>query len=822
MFLALLALLMGIIGIVYLQAEFGTRAAALDFSKLSDMETASIVYDRNEKILGKIYIQNRDTIPLQEMAGDLVPALVAAEDNRFFSHSGIDYIGIARAIIKDLSAGRVRQGASTLTQQLARNTFTEALPAADRSFRRKILEAFVAIRIEKAFSKSQILEFYFNRVYFGSGFYGVEAAAHGYFGKSARDLTLSECATLTGLLRSPNNLSPWRNRRASIDARNFVLGRMLENNLIDQKRYEEALAENLQVKNRKPFYSESYAVEFVRQQVANLIGNNESIYGDGYRIYTTIDADLQKTAERSLRARLEEVEQRSAFDKKRQTYARYDQMYRQRRNRPENDPLPGPSYLQGALYALDNRSGGVLALVGGRNFSHNQFNRALLSNRPPGTAFLPLVYAAAFEKGIFPGAVFQDAIMDNRQVMIGGTTGVLGEWGPERADNQFEGPISAHYALVKSKNAATVRLGMAAGLEAVLDLAKRAGIDSELRRYPATYLGSSEVTLEDLTLSYTMFPNGGTRPARPFVVQKVVQKDGKVVYEQPQRTPVRVIKEATAYEVHSALADSLEWGSADRAYSPYGLKKFPLGGKTGTAYNFTDVWFVGYSSEITCGVWAGFDSPQPIYRGGFSNEIALPVWVDFMNASFEHFPAKNIPRPASLKKYEICRASGLLSTDKCVESFEGADGQRYENKTTHFEWGTAEQAPRDSCDVHGEPGSRRSAVARSTGEGPRAEIAVDLGSFMPTPMRSATVVGDDPYGSIRSVPVPRAIPVGPDEPAELPPTVPIPTPEAQTAEAAPEAPAGEPPIRRAESVRTLDIPDEESVIRLEAPPAIQF
>ncbi len=821
--LSLFGLLLAVAGVVYLKVEYGTRADALDLSKLDDMETASIVYDRNEKILGKIYIQNRDTIPLREMAGDLVPALIAAEDNRFFQHSGIDYIGIARAIIKDLRAGKVRQGASTITQQLARNSFAEALPS-DRSFRRKILEAFVARRIESHYSKAQILEFYFNRVYFGSGFYGVEAAAHGYFGKSASDLTLSECATLTGMLRSPNNLSPWRNRKASIAARDFVLGRMLENDLIKQDRYEATLKEDLAVKNRAAIYSESYAVEFVRQQVANLIGSNDSVYGDGYRIYTTIDGDLQKTAEKTLRTRLEEVEQRRDFGTQRQTYAQYEQMYRQRRKRADNDPLPGPSYLQGALYALDNRTGGVLALVGGRNFAHNQFNRALLSNRPPGTAFLPLVYAAGFEKGIFPGSVFQDAVMDNRQVMIGGTTGVLGEWGPERVDNHFEGPISAHYALVKSKNAATVRLGMTTGVDAVLDLAKRAGIDSELRRYPATFLGSSEVTLEDLTLSFSMFPNGGVRPAKPFVIQRVVQKDGQVIFEQPQRKPVQVVQASTAYEVHSALADSLEWGSADKAFSSYGLRKFPLGGKTGTAYNFTDVWFVGYSSAVTCGVWAGFDSPQAIYRGGFSNEIALPIWVDFMNASFAHFPAEGIARPDALKKYEICRDSGMLATDKCFETTTGGEGETFENKTTYFEWGTPEQAPEDPCDVHGEPGGRRVKVAKPSGEGTRAELAVDLETFVPTPMKAPTVLGDDPFGAIRSVPVRRAEAVGPDDPREIPPTDPQSTPveaAAQTEEPKPEEP-GEPPIRRAEKVRTLDIPDEQSTIQLDAPPAIQF
>ncbi len=806
---ALLGVLAAVAGLLYIRLTYGSLADELDLSKLKEMESASIVYDRNGQILGRIYIQNRDTIEMDQIPADLVQALVAAEDNRFFEHHGIDYLGILRAVTKDLAAGRIRQGASTVTQQLARNSFPEALPSSDRTFRRKIVEAFVARRIESNFTKREILEFYFNRVYFGSGFYGVEAAAHGYFGKSAKDLTLSECATLTGMLKSPNNLSPWRNRRATLGTRDFVLGRMLELKLIDQTRYESALAENLAVKNRRPVYSESYAIELVRQQVAALIGDNESVYGDGYRIYTTLDAELQATAEKSVNQRLEEVEQRKAFGQKRETFAQYQQIYRNRRDRAENDPLPGPKYLQGSLIAIDNATGGVVALVGGRSFAHNEYNRALFANRPPGTAFLPLVYAAAFENGIFPGSLFADSVIDNRQVMIGGTTGILGEWGPERADNQYEGEISARYALVKSKNAATVRLGMSVGLEPLLSLAKRARIDTELRSYPSTFLGSSEVTLEDLTLATSIFPNGGKRPVRPFLVQQVVQKDGTVVYEQPKLAPVPVIQPSTAYEVHTALADSLEWGTADKAFSRYGLKRYPLGGKTGTAYDFTDVWFVGYSSAITCGVWAGFDAPQPIYRGAFSNEITLPIWVDFMNASFKRYPALPLHRPPELKKYEICRASGMPATPQCFESRQAANGEIIRHRTTYFEWGTQEQLPKQSCPVHGDGGSHFITQFESkAGDGPRAQLAVNLENFTPVAIKAATVAGEDPYGSLTPSSASADAAATPD------------SGEAETT-AKPAKPA-EPQVRRAEMVRTLDLPAEQSTLELEPPPPIEF
>jgi len=803
--LAVAGLLTAVGGMIYLQVVFGSRAAELDLSKLGEMENASIVYGSDGNILGRIYIQNRDVIALDQIPGHLVQALVAAEDNRFFDHPGLDIIGVARAFLKDFGSGRFRQGASTVTQQLARNSFPEVLPSSDRTFRRKILEAFVALRIERQFTKDQILEFYFNRVYFGSGFYGIEAAAHGYFGKSARDLTLSEAATLTGMLKSPNNLSPWKNRQAAIGTRDFVLGRMLELGMIDQAQYDAAISERLAVKNRRPVYTESYAVEFIRQQVAALIGDDDSVYGDGYRIYTSIDSQLQQVAERSLKARLTEVEQRGEYGKEHETFAQYQQMYRQRRNRGEDEPLHPPKYLQGSLVAMDNVTGGVLAMVGGRDYSHSEYNRALFSHRPPGTAFLPIVYAAAYENGVFPGSVFSDTVIDNRQVMIGGTTGVLGEWGPERADNQYEGNISAHEALVKSKNAASVRLGMTVGLDPVIDLAKRARIDGELRPYPATFLGSSEITLEDLTLAFTMFPNGGERPAKPYIIERVEQKDGMVIYERPRLNPIRVIKPSTAYEVHSSLADSLEFGTADKAYSQYGLKRLPLGGKTGTAYNFTDVWFVGYSSAITCGVWAGFDSPQPIYRGGFSNRIVLPVWVDFMNASFARYPAKPFIRPQTLRKYEVCRESGMLATDECFENITGVNGESIRYRTTFTAWGTEEQAPTHACHVHSNAGlaflaqHQRPNAAGASGQ-PRALPVVDPTQFVPVALKASTVLGDDPFGTRGRN----------DLHAEA-----TPTPKPAASE------PGKPQVLRAQPVRTLDR-GADSAVELEAPPAIEF
>src|SRR5215212_6566935 len=288
----------------------------------------------------------------------------------------------------------------------------------------------------------------------------------------------------------------------------------------------------------------------------------------------------------------------------------------------------------------------------------------------------PFVFAAAFENGLFPGSLVDDSALDNRAVMIGGTTGILGEWGPESEDNRYEGLITARQALAKSKNGATVRIGMTAGVEPMLQLCKAAGIKSPLRPFPATFLGSSEITLAELALAYTIFPNGGWRPSAPHILDRIEEKDGTVVWESPKdRARQTVIKPETAYEVHSCLVDALETGTGHAAREQFGLHKFPAAGKTGTAYDFTDALFAGYDSSITCAVWAGFDKPQRIFRGAFGGDVALPIWVDVMNASAEHYLPKNISQPRGLERVNICAKSGLLATDKCFEKTKTSEGE---------------------------------------------------------------------------------------------------------------------------------------------------
>ncbi len=361
---------------------------------------------------------------------------------------------------------------------------------------------------------------------------------------------------------------------------------MRELGFITAEQYEGAQAEDLVVGNRQNARGQNYAIDYIRQQVIAAVGWDRAM-SDGFRIHTTIDANLQDVAEKSLRAQLDAAEETPGYNH--QTYTQYAALAQEARknNSPNGKPGAPPDYLQGAVIALDNKTGGILALVGGRDFEHNEYNRALQARRPPGTAMLPFVYAAAFENGLFPGSLVEDSALDNRTVMIGGTTGILGEWGSEDANNRYEGPITAREALAKSKNGAAVRVGTTAGLEAVTQLVHAAGVETKLRAYPSTFLGSSEMTLAELALAYTIFPNEGWRPAPPHILDRIEDKEGTIVWRaEHSRAEKPVLKPEIAAEVTSCLTDALAEGTGQVAYQKYGLKKFPRGRQDGHGLRF--------------------------------------------------------------------------------------------------------------------------------------------------------------------------------------------------------------------------------------------
>lgn len=778
--------------VIYLK-PFKEQAASYDLNDIHKLETASVIYDKKGEEIGRIYVENRRPVSFDDIPFHLIQALVATEDSRFFVHEGIDYIGIARAMVRNFMEGSVVQGGSTITQQLARKSFG----LTGRSYNRKLVEAFLALRIEKQFSKAEIVELYLNRIYYGGGFYGINAAAQGYFGKPARELSISESATLCGLIKSPNRLSPLRNPDLSRESRNTVFIRMRKEKMISRDQCEELMKLPLVVAPKYADNHSSYVYEEVRQRVIDEIGYEQAARG-GFQIFTTIDQRIQNIARESLFKNLARVEREPGYEH--QTYADFEALL-EALPESEADKKPTPDYLQGALVMIDNHSGAIIAMAGGRDYRHSEFNRALQARRSPGTAFKPFVYATAFANGKFPGSPVNDSPIDNRRVMIGGTQGILGEWGVESAYNFHEGEITARRALVRSKVAATVRLGEETGLENVIALSRRAGIESPMREFNSSFIGSSELLLSELVTAYTIFPNQGTRPNNIYIIESIKDNQGNTVYQtdHSRRKPVTVVDPVSAYQVHSCLAQVLENGTARKAIPAHGLdKRFKGGAKTGTAYNFTDNCFVGYTSEITCGVWAGLDRPRPIHRGAFSNETILPVWVDAMNATFDDFSPVAIEPPAELVKVEICDRSGKLATDGCYEN-ETIDGQNVLARCTYAEYVRPTRKLTGQCPIHGDDAAPNLLTEPTFAFSTSIAVSADIASVAPVSMRGPTVLGDDPYNSVTPLVAVRA-------------AVPYDDEEQSTATV----------VKPAQVIDTLEIGDDKFRIELPPPPAIEF
>ncbi len=721
--MALLGLLVGIIGATVLYFYAKPRkdfANSLDMSQLEKLEVASIIYDRHGAELGRIFVQNRKPVGIAEIPEALINALIATEDERFYSHDGVDKIGIIRAVILNIQAREVTQGASTITQQLARNAFE----LKDRSISRKVTEAFLANRIEEFLleetkdrrqMKRKVLELYLNRIYFGSGFYGVNAAANGYFGKEVHDLSTEECATLVGLIKSPNRLSPFNDPEESRKTRNIVFRRMLTEGYLTEAEVAELSTHPLLTAPRvSPTGQSKYVYEKVRQQIIEIIGY-EQVSEGGFKIHTTIDQRVQQAAEESLVKQLAEVEKNKAYQH--ETLSAYKALKsrvlataKTNGQAVEEVDLPTPKYLQGALLMIENRTGAVVALVGGRDFGDSMYDRTMMSRRRPGTAFLPFVYAAAFENGSFPGSLVDDSPINLKRIQIGGEEGIAGEWGGETTEGLVhEGSITARYALSKSKIAATARLGIATGLEKTIDLAEKSGIRflGDLRKYNASLLGRSETSMTELCLAYSIFPNQGIHPKQTYIISRVEDSSGVERYKgEPSMAKDKVIDEYTAFQISSCLSDALHNGTGEKAYEKYGLKDFPVAGKSGTDYGFADNWFIGYTSEVTCAVWAGLDAPTTIFENCFSSDTVLPIWTQAMNAAADSMTPQPFTPPRGAIEIEICAVSGELATDACYVKVEDPKlGEKF-LRTTYVEHVRPGTPVTRSCPIHGGGGAK--------------------------------------------------------------------------------------------------------------------
>ena len=585
-------------------------AHLFDLTEIHEMDERSVIYDHEGKYYSRLAGENRVVVPFDNVSNDFYNALISREDTRFYKHHGIDPIGIARAVVRNLFLGGFREGASTITQQLARNSF----PLGGKNLHRKLIEAALAFRIETELTKEEILKAYVNRIYFGSGTYGIEASSQTYFGKPASKLNLPESATLAGLIRSPNRFSPLNNPEGSLRERNTVLGRMRDLGFITTLQYDEAAASPLLAMPRiKTSPEDNWAMDAILRELELVLESGQMNEG-GLKIYTTIDGPLQAAAEQAVRDRLKAVEAQPGYPHKPMSHF-------------EGAILDGEKsapYLQAAAIALDNKNGGIRAIVGGRDYQNSKFHRALLGKRQAGSVIKPFVYACAFESGI----ASNELVSDDR-IQPGEIPRKFGSYDPSNSDGSYRGLQPAGEGLIESRNTMTVRLGMRAGLDRIANMVVKAGIAVDPPRFPAICLGAFETNLRDITSAYTVFATGGVK-LQPYLIDRVYDARGNVLYKST-RGRIPVMNPAAARMTTSLLEDVVTRGTAARA------REFGLtgrgGGKTGTTNNYLDAWFVGFDPSLTCGVWVGFDKPRPIRPGGYGGALALPIWVDIIEAA---------------------------------------------------------------------------------------------------------------------------------------------------------------------------------------------
>lgn len=690
-----------------------------------------MILDRNGKEIGRIFVQNRSVIPIEQVPEIFIKALRAGEDSRFLSHHGVDYIGIGRAVLLNLQGGS--QGASTITQQLARNAYNlkeEALLRKETTIERKLVEAFLARRIEDRYSKKEILNFYLNRIYFGSGFYGIRSASLGYFGKEPMDLAAQECASLVTLIKNPNGRSPLNNPAVNKDGRNYVLGRMREEGMISSSELARLRALPLVLDSQPLRRGTSQLYERIAEKVGQALGEDALASGK-FTIHTTILAEAQNAAQKALLESLVKAESKPGY-----THQKYKDY------RKSSKPA---EYLQGAVLMIDHDSGEVLAHVGGRDYSQAQFDFIELGKRPLGTAFFPFVYAAGMGANLTPATLVEDEPMDNRAVMIGGQEGILGEWGMEVSSPVYEGEIPAREALEQSKIAATVRFAGQAGLQRVVNTSVAMGLPlDKAELLPRLAVGFEEVSMKQVVRAMSVFPRGGlSGPEDLLYLDRVENSAGRVVYRRPRQvvTSKQVIDPATAWQIHSMMAGSLYRGSSKGVLEGLVEKPFHGAGKGGSTYGFTDSWFIGYNKRVTCGVWTGFlmGNGQPVYPGAFSRDLAMPVWQATMNAAAPSFGGGKLSPPAEVAEVGVCSVSGQRSTQFCQEHVEdistGTVRSRSSAVVEYFRKGT-ENLP--FCTIH--------SGALSDGISPENAI-LNMPALDAVPVRpkEPVLIGDDPY-----------------------------------------------------------------------------
>ncbi len=700
---------------------------ALDSLQEYQPSLVSRVYSDDRQVIGQYYIERRLLTPLADIPQSLTQAVIAVEDARFFEHPGLDVIGILRATWTNLRRGGRVEGASTITQQLARSLFLSP----ERTFVRKFKELILAYKIEVILSKEQILEMYLNQIYFGQGAYGVAAASQTYFGKDPGALNLAESALLAGLPKSPNNYSPYKFPERAKKRQEHVLARMEEGGFVTAAEQQEAAAQLLSFRRPGSEQIAPYFIENARQHLVAKYGET-MVYKGGLEVFTTLNTEMQKAAERAIHNGLHQLDKRQGWrgplDHKEITTLidkaasppvatpqegdllqgvvtklgkdhvlvlagstegrlAFDDMAWARRRLKGRDltkdvtVLPSTKQVlkpgdvievavkkvgrdgvqfrleqtpvvEGALVAIDPRTGAIRAMVGGYDFGRSEYNRAVIAHRQAGSAFKPLIYATALNQGSSPSTVVVDAPVVYEEVDSEKI------WKPDNYEKRFFGVISLREALIHSRNLATVRLLEKVGIRPVVEFSKSIGITSPLNQDLSLALGSSSVGLLELTSAYGVFANQGIR-LDPYSIATVQDANGHAL-EQTLFEPRQALSKETAYLITNMLEDVIQRGTGQSAKS---LGR-PIAGKTGTTNDYTDAWFIGYTPNLAVGVWVGFDDIRTLGETESGAHAALPIWIEFMTEALKKVQVMPFEIPDDIQFVRVDPSTGLLAADQ--------------------------------------------------------------------------------------------------------------------------------------------------------------
>lgn len=594
-------------------------AARSDLPEIRGLENfspsaVSRIYSADQVLLAQVYVRKRSPVPLEQVPDALETALLTTEDRQFRDHSGLDIKGILRALVHDIKTGSLSQGASTITQQLAKTLFLTP----EKSLERKLKEAFLALQLERRYTKDEILELYLNQIYFGSGAYGVEMAARTYFAKPASELDLAECAMIAGLPKAPSTYSPLVNPDLAIQRRNLVLAMMHQTGNISKQAFEKAADTPYQPPEKKGAASQRapYFVDYIKKQLRETIGA-DMLYKGGVTVHTTLSYELQQAADRAVSKGLSSLAGRIAEKK------------------------DDKGQIQGALVAVDVQTGAIRAMTGGRDYQKTQFNRAVSARRQPGSAFKPIIYACALENGYDQNTL----LLDSPMVFAG--SGGRSDWQPENFSGDYAGEITLRKAVTASKNIPAVRVLQDIGPAAAIDFARKMGIQSPLSPYLSMALGSFELSLLELTSAYTVFPNRG-KYVKPGSVERITGPDGRIVW---QRSPSRhlAMSRTNAAIMTDVLKGVIQEGSG-RGARDLGAE---LAGKTGTTNKYRDALFVGFSPTLAAGVWVGRDDYAPLGPYETGGRAALPVWKQFMEKAIETQPLRYFDFPDELEQVRM-------------------------------------------------------------------------------------------------------------------------------------------------------------------------